>query len=73
MVNRLKEVSCTCDSELKQIRNVGEKDMIKELRELKQIFETYGWVETIDDTPNGFFCYTKKNACGVRVAMFLTR
>ena len=42
--------------------------MIKELRELKQIFETYGWVETIDDTPNGFFCYTKKNACGVRVA-----
>ena len=73
MVNRLKEVNCTCVSELKQTRVVGKKNMIKELRELKQIFEAYGWVETIDDTPNGFFCYTKKNACGVRVAMFLTR
>ena len=73
MVNRLKEVNCTCGSELKQTMVVGKGDMIKELRELRQIFEMYGWAETIDDTPNGFFCYTKKNACGVRVAMFLTR
>ena len=39
MVNRLKEVNCTCGSELKQTSVVGEKNMMKELRELKQIFE----------------------------------
>ena len=41
MVNRLKEANCTCGSELKQTRVVGKGDMIKELRELRQIFEMY--------------------------------